>query len=54
MSHCGGRGWGVLMKKRVVVDYMYLAINTTRSLHLLITDIIKMKRAKHEKWICPY
>ena len=27
------------------IDYRYLAINTTRSRHLLITDIIKTKWA---------
>jgi hypothetical protein len=30
------------------------AISTTQHKFVLITDIIKMKRAKHEKWICPY
>jgi len=29
MSHCGGSGWGVLMKKRDVNDSRYLAISTT-------------------------
>jgi len=32
----------------------YLAINTTWSHFLLITYIIKMKRANPVKWICLY
>ena len=32
----------------------YLVKSTTWSQFLLITDIIKLKRAKHVKWICPY
>jgi len=40
MSHCGGSGWGVLMKKRDVNDSRYLAINTTWSQFLLITYIL--------------
>ena len=49
MSHCGGSGWGVLMKKRDVLDYRFLAKNAGSSISIFITDILfltKMQKGK--------
>jgi hypothetical protein len=57
MSHCGGSGWGVLMKKRDVLDYRFLAINTGSSISISVTYIVfvtKMqKRQIPEKGFAP-
>ena len=58
VSHCGGSGWGVLMKRRRLVEYRFLAKSTTWSHFFLITYIVfvtKMqKKANPKKMICPY
>ena len=40
MSHCGGSGWGVLMKKRDVLDYRFLAKTTSLDQLIPITYIL--------------
>ncbi len=54
MLHCGGVGWGKLIEKMDVSNSRYLANIAASQNSNLFTDIIKTKRANHEKMICPY
>ena len=52
MPHCGGCGWGVRTTMRGVVDYRYLAINTSSSTPIANTYIVfvtKMQKRQTPK-----